>query len=272
VRICRWRGLHAVALTRSDFDLTAKSDAHALLEHHAPWAIINAAGYVQIDEAEHDPSHCIAVNATACARLAAACCEREVRFVTFSSDLVFDGESERPYVESDLPAPLSHYGRSKFAAEQAVARLNSGALVIRTSAFFGPWSGANFVPLALQRLREGGVVKASRDVIVSPTYVPDLVNATLDLLIDGESGLWHAANQGATSWYGWARLIAKRLGYPTGSIVAASPEELGWIAPRPRYAVLGSERGLLLPHWEKAMDRFLRERRSLENSPNFALI
>lgn len=261
-RICRWRGLHAVALDRRDFDLTATADLHSLLATHSPWAVINAAGYVRVDEAEADPSHCIAVNATACTRLASDCAEHGVRFVAFSSALVFDGASTRPYVESDVPAPLNHYGRSKYEAEQALTRLNSGALIIRTSAFFGPWSEASFVPLTVQQLHQGSIVRASEDVVISPTYIPDLVNAALDLLIDGESGIWHAANQGATSWYGWARSIANRFGFPDDRVVPASPEELGWIATRPRYAVLSSERGILLPHWEKAMDRFIAERGS----------
>jgi dTDP-4-dehydrorhamnose reductase len=261
VRICRWRGLHAVALSRRDFDVTAAPDAEVihLLARHRPWALINATGDAQIDAAESDPAHCLAVNATACARLAAVCAEYGVRFVTFSTHLVFDGESNRPYVESDLPAPLNHFGRSKYEGEQAVTRLNASALIVRTSAFFGPWSNTSFVPLTLERLRGGGTVQASEDVVVSPTYVPDLVNAALDLLIDGESGIWHAANEGATSWYEWAKVIAKRFGFSDDRIVAASPEELGWVAARPRYAALGSERGMLLPPWEKALERFLVE-------------
>jgi dTDP-4-dehydrorhamnose reductase len=272
VRICEWRGLHVVGLSRRDFDLTAMSKAGGLIERFRPWAVINATGYVRVDEAESDPSSCLAVNATACARLAAACAEHDVRFVTFSSNFVFDGAAMRPYIESDPPAPLNHYGRSKFAAEQAVTRLGSDALIIRTSAFFGPWSQRCFAPQTLERLRQGGVVQASEEVVISPTYIPDLVNATLDLLIDGEKGIWHAANQGAVSWHGWARLIAKRLGVPGDRVVAASPEELGWVAARPRYAVLGSERGLLLPHWEKAMDRFLAERVPAEQHAEAARI
>lgn len=260
-QICRWRGLQAVALSRRDFDLkTADAAAiRGLLGAHRPWALINAAGETRVDVAEHDPVECQAVNASACARLAVACGENDVRFVTFSSHLVFDGHTDRPYVESDLPAPLNHYGRSKYAAEQAVAQLNSAALIIRTSAFFGPGSRPSFVPLTLERLRGGETVKAAESIIVSPTYLPDLVNATLDLLIDGECGLWHAANQGATSWYEWAKVLAERAGVSSDRVVPASPEELGWVATRPRYAPLGSERGHLLPPWEKSLDRFLVE-------------
>lgn len=261
VRICESRGLHAVAFSRRDFDLKTANPAavRRLLERHRPWALINAAGETRVDVAEHDPVECLEVNAAACARLAVACKEVAVRFVTFSSHLVFDGQTDRPYVESDLPAPLNHYGRSKYEAEQAVARSNSDALIIRTSAFFGPGTGASFVPLTLQRLRDGELVKAAENVVISPTYLPDLVNAALDLLIDGESGLWHAANQGATSWYEWAKKLAHSVGVSSDRVVPASPEELGWVALRPRYAALGSERGRLLPPWEKSLDQFLVE-------------
>src|SRR5919202_1239038 len=121
--------------------------------------------------------------------LASACADRGLPLVTFSSDLVFDGRRSTPYTEEDAPRPLNVYGRSKAEAERLVLAAHPGALVVRTSAFFGPWDDHNFVTLALRELAEGRRVEAPHDQVVSPTYVPHLVDATLDLLIDGEHGI-----------------------------------------------------------------------------------
>jgi dTDP-4-dehydrorhamnose reductase len=131
------------------------------------------------------------------------------------------------------------------------------ALVVRTSAFFGPWDEYNFLYLALLALQRGEQFRAAQDVRVSPTYVPDLVNAGLDLLVDGAAGVWHIANRGETDWAEFARKGAALAGVDPAGVVACSAEELGWEAPRPRYSVLGSERGLLLPDLEHALARFV---------------
>jgi dTDP-4-dehydrorhamnose reductase len=96
--------------------------------------------------------------------------------------------------------------------------------------------------------------------VVSPTYVPDLVNVTLDLLIDGESGLWHLANAGAIAWADLAREVAVLAGLDHTYIHARPASELDWTAPRPAYSALTSERGILLPSLDKAIGRYLDER------------
>jgi dTDP-4-dehydrorhamnose reductase len=131
-----------------------------------------------------------------------------------------------------------------------------GALVIRTSAFFGPWDQHDFLAHALLRLRAGQRFAAADDVLVSPTYVPDLADAALDLLIDGERGIWHLASLGAVSWAELARLAAERCGADAGLIDAVPAAELGWAAPRPAYSVLGSERGAIMPPLDDALGRY----------------
>ena len=128
--------------------------------------------------------------------------------MTFSSDLVFDGKLGRSYLEPDAPAPVCAYGRSKAEAEARLLAIDSEALIIRTSAFFGPWDRYNFLFDTIEKLKRGEEVVASDRTIVSPTYVPDLVHATLDLLLDDESGIWHLTNQGAVSWHELAREAA----------------------------------------------------------------
>ncbi|HVS54385.1 MAG TPA: sugar nucleotide-binding protein [Opitutaceae bacterium] len=257
LRLCELRGLPAIGLLRSNLDLADAAAVRLTLEALRPWAVVNCAGYVRVDEAERDETTCRRENTTSAANVATACAELGAKLATFSSDLVFDGASDRACVESSAPAPLNVYGRSKLEAEQRVAALHPAALIVRTSAFFGPWDDHNFAAHVLRALNAGRRVPASTECIVSPTYVPELVNATLDLLIDGAHGLWHLANGGAVSWFAWAQAIARAVNAPLDRVRSATPAELGWVAPRPRLCALASERGALLSSWEEALERCL---------------
>lgn len=152
------------------------------------------------------------------------------------------------------------YGRSKVEAEVRVLKAHPSALVILTSAFFGLWDEYNFVTIALRHLSAGQTFIAAEDSVVSPTYVPDLVHTTLDLLIDGECGLWHLANNSAIAWAQLARLAASMAGVDASRVEACPTRELGLTTPRPTYSVLGSERGILLPNLDNAMSRYFDER------------
>ena len=257
-RICRQRGLECRLLSRREMDITDPLSVATALDIVKPWAVINAAGYVRTDDAQYEAEICFQANSQGPAILAAACAERGLGLVVFSSDLVFDGRTGRPYVESDPVAPLSVYGRSKAEAEQRVLALLPEALVIRTSAFFGPWDAHNFVTQTLQTLTRGSLWRAAEDAVVSPTYVPDLVNAALDLLIDAESGLWHLTNDSAISWVEWARRAATLANLDPRRVISCPRAELGWVAPRPDYCALTSERGWIMPSLDEALGRYLQ--------------
>ena len=259
-RLCALRGIPYHLLTRQKMDITDPVSVDAAISEIDPWAVVNAAGYVRVDDAEREPDICLRVNAEGPAILAAACARRGVALLTFSSDLVFDGTFATPYVESDAVAPLNVYGRSKVEAEARVLKAHPSSLVIRTSAFFGPWDEYNFVTIALRQLAAGHTFVAAEDSIVSPTYVPDLVNASLDLLIDGEYGVWHLANNSAIAWAQLARMAATLAGVDPSGVEARPTRELGLAAPRPTYSVLGSERGVLLPSLDNAISRYFHER------------
>ncbi|MBD2214051.1 sugar nucleotide-binding protein [Nostoc linckia FACHB-104] len=259
-RLCEVRGISYRLLTRQDMDIANPASVGQALTELQPWAVVNAAGYVRVDDAEREPHICLKVNAEGPAILAAACAQHHVALLTFSSDLVFDGAVSNPYVETDTVAPLNVYGCSKVLAEKFVLQAYPVSLVIRTSAFFGPWDEYNFVTIALRQLAAGNTFVAAEDAIVSPTYVPDLVHTSLDLLIDGENGLWHLANKGAVAWADLARLAAKKAGVSVNSLISVPSQELGFIAPRPAYSVLGTNRGELMPHLDSAISRYLEER------------
>jgi dTDP-4-dehydrorhamnose reductase len=258
-RICERRGLSYRLLTRQEMDIADPLSVSAVLEQYGPWAVINAAGYVRVDDAEREPELCRRENARGPEMLAAACASRKIALLTFSSDLVFDGAKQSPYVEGDSVSPLNVYGRSKAEAERRVLEVLPEALVIRTSAFFGPWDKYNFVTAALNSLSEERVFSAADDALISPTYVPDLVHASLDLLIDGERGIWHLANGGELTWAELARRVATLAGLDASLIDARPLDDLAYLAPRPVYSVLNSQRGTLLPSLENALSRYLRE-------------
>ena len=259
-RICRARGLRCEVLRRSDLDVTDRGAVVAALGRLQPWAVVNAAGYVRVDDAEDEQEECRRVNTEAPRQLAEECARRGIRLVCFSSDLVFDGQGAvRPYCESDAPAPLSVYGRSKSDADRIVLAAYPEALIARTGAFFGPWDEGNVVRRAIAAFAAGQSWRAPSDQRVSPTYLPDLVNVTLDLLIDGAAGLWHLANEGDVSWAEFARDAAAAYGYSTDLVEAVPTAALQLRAARPAFSVLGTEMGQRLPPLQDALLRFAAE-------------
>ncbi len=258
--VCADRDIAVRLCGREEMELTDRALVAATLDRYRPWAVVNAAGYVRVDDAERDAAACFRDNCAGPAVLAQHCDERRIQLLTFSSDLVFDGTLTRPYRETDSPRPLSVYGRSKADSERSVLDRLPSALVVRTSAFFGPWDDCNFLTGVLRSLDTQGTATAVEDQIVSPTYVPDLVHAALDLLIDGESGIWHLANAGAVSWADLARRAARLAGYVPELIVGCPGAQLGRPAQRPQYSVLGSDRGMHLPSLDDALYRFIAAR------------
>ena len=258
--LCEERGLACVALSRPGIDVTDPRSVRAALERYQPWAVVNAAGYVRVDDAELDAERCRRVNTDGAAHLAEASARIGAPLLTFSSDLVFDGRLGRAYDERDAPSPLGVYGRSKADAERRVLAAHPRALVVRTSAFFGPWDDFNFATVLLRSLESGIPFRAAGDSTVSPTYVPDLVHASLDLLTDGASGIWHLANEGAFTWVEFARSIAAGAGLDASLIEECETVDLGAIAARPPNSSLTSVRARLMPTCENAICRYLASR------------
>lgn len=258
VRRCRERGLDFVALGRGDVDITQGDSVSRAIGECTPWAVINATGFVDVDRAEVDADGCMAVNSSGARLVAEACRRVGARLVTFSSDLVFDGSNHTPYLESDPVAPLNAYGRSKVALEQSVLETLPEALVIRTSAFIDATDPRTFTGRVLSAFTRGERVRTSGDVI-SPSYLPALADAVLDLLVDGESGVWHLANHGAVSWTDLALRIASEVGADPTLVEEAPPHELGRVARRPSYSALGSERGIIMPTLDQSLAHLFRD-------------
>ncbi|HYO79906.1 MAG TPA: family 1 glycosylhydrolase [Bryobacteraceae bacterium] len=265
-RLCDVRGIPYHLVSRHEVNLLDPKSVDAALDELSPWAVVNAAGYVRIDDAETDEEQCYRTNCSGVALLAAACARHAAPLLAFSSDMVFDGEASRDYVESDSPGPINAYGRSKANMEQRVQDILPSALIVRTAAFFGPWDQHNFVSRGLQALAAGKSWVVAEDVTVSPTYIVDLVHACLDLLIDRESGLWHLANRGSLTWAELARRAAALSGLPQRLVQGRPAASLQWFAARPRHSALVSERGWVMPEIDDALQRYWAEFASGSNA------
>jgi len=247
------RGVPWIATDRQDLDITDDDQVRRFVEIRDITCIINCAAYNNVDLAEQEPEACRAVNTLAPGHLARAARERGVPFVTYSTDFVFDGETDRPYVETDPPHPLSVYGRSKLEGEQAVLQSNPQALVLRTSWLFGA-HGVNFVRRILELCESKNELRMVSDQVSAPTCTRDLVEATRLLLEAQASGLFHVSNSGVASKFEFAREIALAFGWP-GRLFPIDSKEFPAAAVRPAYSKLDTGKlegatGFTPPPWQ----------------------
>ncbi|HLN74582.1 MAG TPA: family 1 glycosylhydrolase [Prolixibacteraceae bacterium] len=259
-RICKFRGIAYHLSERGELDIASKDGIEKILAKKKPWAVINAAGYTRIDDAEKSPLLCIRENTTGPVMLAEVCKSMGIKFVTFSTDQVFNGEKRRPYLVNDQTEPLNLYGLSKKMAEEQIGKVNPDSLIIRSSCFFNPWHRHD----PLSKILYAGM-SANRhfnlpsDIVMSPAYIPDIVNTALDLLIDGESGIWHLSNQQEVTYYQFARLALEIAGLNENIISAVPSSSLEYTALRPSYSVLESSAGITLPLLTSALTNFVSE-------------
>lgn len=264
-RLCDLRGLPFHSISRRQIDHHNARSMRDIFDKWRPWAVINAQSAdwtsdLGIEAAEREPERCGREVGDASEIWARVCARRKIALMTFSSDQVFDGERDQAYRESDQALPLNALGRAHRESENRVLSAHVDALIVRHGDLFGPWDGANFLTRSLRLLSRGETVRAVDDIVISPTYGPDLVHAALDLLIDGESGLWHLANEGACSPYELLRRACEQSGMETGYIEARAAWDIGWMAARPRFSVLASERGQILPPLQYALNSYLHDR------------
>ncbi len=262
-----WREWDIVAPPRTDVDIEDRDAvARAIRDAHSD-AVINCAAFHNVDLCEAEPERAMAVNAVAVESMARACDAAGSTFVTISTDYVFDGETDRPYVETDTPHPISAYGASKLEGERRVAQLQSNALVVRTCGVYGtrPSStkGYTFVDRILAQAAADEPIRVVADVVASPTYAGDLADMLRRLLEQRRIGLYHACNTGPVSWYGFACEALRQAGV-TAAVEALSADAWKAAAKRPKYSALSSALvesfGIPVPSWEEGIARYLRER------------
>jgi dTDP-4-dehydrorhamnose reductase len=260
--VCIVRGLPHRVLSRADLDVADAVSIGAAVDRWRPWAIVNAAGSSRVDRAEDAPDLCWRENVLAAETLSRACTAAGIPLVAFSSHLVFGGEKVEPYLEHDPVAPLGVYAKAKVEAERILLSACPDALVIRAGSFFGPWDPRNMLTRAIRAIGAGKPFAAASDITVSPTYLPDLADTTLDLLMDGECGIWHLASAGMVTWAELARAAVAGAALDGSSVRAVLSAELGWRAKRPAQSALRSRRSALMPPLDKALGCYLGALRS----------
>lgn len=257
--VSEWRSAgHTVrALTRADLDVTNHRQVRDVIATSAPDVVINCTAYNQVDAAEDHPAAALAVNSWAVRSLAAAAAGAGAVLVHYGTDFVFDGHTDRPYVETDPPNPQSAYGASKLLGEWFAADAPRH-YVLRVESLFGGAASRSSVDRMLDQMRAGRRVTAFADRTVSPSHVEDVARATRALVERAAPlGLYHCVNSGVTTWLELAEHLRVWAGLPNAEVTGVPAGSVSLAARRPQYAALSNAKltaaGVAMPTWQDAL-------------------
>ncbi|MGB7587720.1 MAG: dTDP-4-dehydrorhamnose reductase [Solirubrobacterales bacterium] len=253
-------GHEVIGFGHMELDVTDARSVNVKLEQERPAVVINCAAWTDVDGAEEAEEAALTVNGEGAGNLAAAAAAVGASVVYVSSDYVFDGAKGEPYVETDQPAPLSAYGRTKLAGENATTAANKRHFIVRSSWLFGI-GGSNFVETMLRLAVDHGEVLVVRDQVGSPTYTWHLAYGIIRLIEGVEFGIHHMAAGGSCSWYEFAREIFDQAKVEC-KVLSATTDMLGRPAPRPACSALVSQRehAIRLPSWQDGLAGYLAQR------------
>jgi len=254
------QGYDVIALTHAELDITKSSLVKETFDIYHPQVVINCAAYTKVDEAEENRNLALAVNALGVRNLALTCRENNAVLVQISTDYVFDGTKDKPWGIYDLPNPINTYGESKYLGECFLKTIGENYFIVRTSWLFGK-AGPNFVKTMLKLALAKSTIKVVNDQIGCPTYTADLAKAILDLINTKAYGIYHITNQGAVSWYEFAKAIFALSGTKI-ELLPIDSSKYPASAERPKNSVLDTfpleeTIGYLLPSWSDALQRYL---------------
>lgn len=261
-----------VSVDFPEIDLTRPDSIRQHIQTAQPHVIINAAAYTAVDKAETDTDKAMLINGVAPGILAEEARARGAWLVHYSTDYVFDGAKDSPYVETDAPNPLGAYGRTKLAGEQAVQQSGAAHLLFRLCWVYGA-RGQNFMLTMIRLARERETLRVVRDQIGCPTWSRLIAEATAQAVQQTltandpalYSGTYHLAASGSTSWHGFADAIVRRLpadGKKCKSVEGISTAEYPTPTRRPANSILNCDKleatfGLRLPDWETSLNLVL---------------
>ncbi len=250
------------AIDLQEGDLSSSETAHSVMRKHKPDVVINCAAFTQVDRCESEADAALAGNALLPRNLAIECEKIGAKLVHISTDYVFSGEGNRPFSETDLPAPKTVYGSTKLLGEQYVREFCSRWFVVRTSWLYGR-IGGNFIKTILKIVRDNGEIKVVNDQLGNPTNAEDLAHHLLQLLTGEEYGLYHATGKGVCSWYDLAAESVRLSGLP-GKVLPCTSEAFPRPAPRPAYSAL--DHGMLrcthgdaMRPWQDALQAYMKD-------------
>ena len=252
-----------VFVDRNAMDLSNPNELLSIVELFAPDAIINTAAYTAVDKAESENELAHTINAEAVASLARIAKQKNIPFITFSTDYVFNGNATSPYLPDTKLEPVNFYGKTKADGEQMAIAENENTIIIRTSWVFSS-HGNNFVKTMMRLMKERDNLNIVGDQKGRPTYAKDLANATIQILIalnEGKNirGIYHYANAGETTWFGFAEKIKALAGLEC-NLKAITSDQFPTPAKRPNYSVLDTQKiekdlGIEIPSWETALSQ-----------------
>ncbi len=261
VLLCKERNVEHCGYTINDIDITNKVTL-SVLEQYGPDIIINCAAYTAVDKAEEDSKLAYAVNGEGVKNIAEVALRIGAKMVHFSTDYIFSGENNSPYLEEDEPAPMSVYGKSKLQGEVALKQILpvEKYLLLRTAWLYGR-GGTNFVKTMLRLAGEGRDIKVVDDQYGCPTFAKDLAIWTMELLEKNKSGIYHAVNNGSCNWYQFAKKIFEF----SEAVVNCSPvssEQFPTKAKRPKYSIMSNKKlqktlNFTIREWSEALSEYI---------------
>lgn len=235
VASCTAAGDEVHAFDRARLDVSDRSQVFDAIASLQPQVVLNCAAWTAVDACESDPARALATNGMAVRHIAEACHRSYSHLVQISTDYVFDGTLDRPYVEADTTNPKGEYGRSKLAGEREALTIGSGAAVVRTSWVCGR-NGANMVKTVMRLANEQPQLSFVSDQIGSPTFTQDLAPLLRQIAVDRVSGVVHATNQGSCSWHEFAQAVVAAMGKDPAMVLPITTAELQPPRPAPRPA------------------------------------
>jgi dTDP-4-dehydrorhamnose reductase len=263
--LCRQLGSRAIPIDVDGMDITSQADVQRVLSNLQPDCVVNSAAYTAVDKAESDAERCFRVNVTGVSHLAIATAALNARLIQISTDYVFGhpNHENRPWTESDEPAPRGVYAISKREGELAAAA-NPNHLVIRSCGLYGkpgPTATGNFVTTMLRLGRERPVVRVVSDQYCTPTWVVELARAVIHLIDAQALGMMHVVNGGSTTWFQFAREIFQ-IAELRCHVEPITTAQYGAVAPRPTFSVLDCSQyqqqgGPLMSTWQDAVCQYI---------------
>ena len=269
-RICNTMpGYEFVFLSKSDMPVNQFEMVRHIFNTLKPAYCINCAAYTAVDKAEEEKDLAFEINGEAVGVLAAVCLEHETKFIHISTDYVFDGKGDKPYLESDETSPVNAYGASKLKGEEEAFKYNPDSLIIRTSWVYSEF-GKNFVKTMLRLMADKNSISVVNDQVGSPTYAADLADVILKIiqLQEWKPGIYHFSNEGVITWFDFANAI-KEIASTNTAIHPISTAEFPTPAQRPAYSVFNKQKiqhafGIKLKDWKASLATCIQR---IENAP-----
>ena len=258
-----------IALTRQELDLSQGEQIRQLVQQIRPSMIVNSAAYTAVDKAESEVELAQAVNGTAPKIMAEEAEKIGALLLQVSTDYVFDGQKNTPYLETDPTHPLSSYGKSKLAGEVGIQQVTDNYLILRTAWVYGVYGKGNFVKTMLRLGQDREELRVVADQVGSPSWAKDIADAIAQLLQSETTGIYHFTNSGVVSWYDFAIAIfeeARALGFPlkVQRVIPITTADYPTPAVRPAYSVLSGKKitetlGDYPPYWRDSLRKMLKQ-------------